>query len=92
LDTFSFEWDAWKNKENIKKHKISFDLAQRAFLDPKRIIMEDEDHSNIEKRYFCFGKIEGNVVTIRFTYRDNKIRLFDAGYWRKGRRLYEEEN
>lgn len=29
-----FEWDEEKDKENQKKHGISFALAQHAFLDP----------------------------------------------------------
>ena len=29
---------------------------------------------------------------VRFTYRGETIRIIGAGYWRKGRRLYEKEN
>jgi hypothetical protein len=32
-----FEWDEAKDRENQKKHKVSFSLAQHAFLDPRRI-------------------------------------------------------
>ncbi len=85
-----FEWDDEKKKINIAKHDISFFEAQRAFLDPNRILAEDLEHSGSEKRYYCFGKIDENVVTVRFTYRDQIIRIFGAGYWRKGRRIYEE--
>jgi uncharacterized DUF497 family protein len=28
-----FEWDSKKEIENIKKHKVSFSIAQHAFLD-----------------------------------------------------------
>ncbi len=28
-----FEWDSAKNKENIRKHGVSFDEAQTVFLD-----------------------------------------------------------
>lgn len=50
----TFEWDEDKNKQNVKKHEVSFYQAQQAFLDPSRIIAEDLEHSKIEKRYFCF--------------------------------------
>ena len=40
-----FEWDAEKDRENQEKHNVSFSLAQYAFLDPKRIIVEDSNHS-----------------------------------------------
>ena len=88
----NFEWDEKKNKENIKKHGISFDEAQKAFLDPKRIFYRDKEHSINEERYFCFGKLGKEIVTVRFTYRGKIIRIFGAGYWRKGKRIYEEEN
>lgn len=88
-----FEWDEAKDKTNIKKHGISFYAAQYAFSDPNRVIAEDLDHSDsIEKRYFCFGKVEGEIVTVRLTIRNNKIRIIGAGYWRKGKRIYEKEN
>jgi len=34
----TFEWDESKNQLNKKKHKVSFEIAQIAFADPKRII------------------------------------------------------
>ena len=43
-----FEWDVNKNDTNIRKHGVSFFDAQQAFLDPKRIIAEDVEHSRIE--------------------------------------------
>lgn len=88
-----FEWDIKKDENNIKKHGVSFALAQLAFFDYKRIIYKDETHStNDEERYFCFGKVADGVLTVRFTHRNNKIRIFGAGYWRKGKITYEKEN
>ena len=29
-------------------------------------------------------------MTVRFTWRDGQIRIFGAGYWRKGRKIYEQ--
>lgn len=88
----TFEWDESKNLENQKRHRLSFELAQHAFLDPHRIIAEDITHSHDEKRYYCFGKVGEGVITVRFTYRSNKIRIIGAGYWRKGRKIYDNEN
>lgn len=85
-----FEWDSKKNQLNIEKHGVDFYDAQQAFLDTKRIIAEDLDHSRSEKRYFCFGKVSGRVITVRFTWRNNIIRIFGAGYWRKGKKIYDE--
>jgi uncharacterized DUF497 family protein len=86
----TFEWHEIKNQINIKKHNVSFFDAQKAFLDPNRIIAEDIEHSKNEKRYFCFGKIDEEILTVRFVYKDKIIRIFGAGYWRKGRRIYEK--
>ena len=87
-----FEWSAKKDKENQDKHGISFELAQYAFADPNRIIAEDLTHSQKEKRYYCFGKVGDGIVTVRFTYRVSVIRIIGAGYWRKGRKIYENQN
>ena len=87
-----FEWSAKKDKENQAKHGISFELAQYVFADPNRIIAEDLNHSQEEKRYYCFGKVGDGIVTVRFTYRVSVIRIIGAGYWRKGRKIYEYQN
>lgn len=88
----SFEWDEDKNVENLKKHGVNFETAQYAFIDPHRILAEDAGHSEKEKRYYIFGKVKGGVLTVHFTYRGNKIRIIGAGYWRKGKKIYEEQN
>jgi uncharacterized protein len=87
-----FEWDAAKDRVNRAKHGIDFERAQHAFLDPLRVIAEDIEHGGSEQRYFCFGRVEGAVMTVRFTWRDRKIRIFGAGYWRKGKAIYEKAN
>jgi uncharacterized DUF497 family protein len=92
VKTSNFEWDDAKDRSNQRKHGISFSLAQFAFLDERRVILEDLEHSNDEKRYYCLGKVGGGIMTVRFTYRENKIRIIGAGYWRKGKRIYEKEN
>ena len=92
MSTTRFEWDPTKDEENQRKHGVAFAVAQYAFADPARVIAEDTAHSGDEPRYFCFGRVGGGVLTVRFTYRRRVIRIFGAGYWRKGRRIYEEEN
>jgi uncharacterized DUF497 family protein len=88
----SFEWDETKDRINRAKHGVSFALAQAAFFDPRRVIAADLAHSGSEPRYFCFGKVAAGIMTVRFTYRDGRIRIFGAGYWRKGRQIYEQQN
>jgi len=87
-----FEWDAKKNTENSRKHGVSFFEAQHAFSDPNRVIARDITHSTAqENRYFCFGKVSDGVLTVRFTYRNSVIRIFGAGYWRKGKLIYDRK-
>lgn len=88
----NFEWDEAKNLANQEKHGISFDEEQYAFFDRNRIIVEDNEHSKNEERFFCFGKVGAHIITVRFTYRNNKIRIFGAGRWREGKKRYEKEN
>ena len=87
-----FEWDNKKDAVNRNKHGVSFALAQVAFADPNRVILKDLEHSQDEQRYYCLGEVAEGVMTVRFTYRENVIRIFGAGYWRKGRKTYEKEN
>ena len=87
----AFEWDEAKNEENQSNHGISFLTAQRAFLDPHRVIVEDITHSTEEDRY-CMGLVDEGILTVRFTYRSNVIRIYGAGYWRKGKKIYEDKN
>ena len=89
----SFVWDCAKELANIDKHGVDFITAAKVFKDTKRKIYIDSKHSRKEERFFCIGKVEGKIVTVRFTYRVGKIRIFGAGYWRKGERYYyEKEN
>jgi len=92
MATVRFAWDPKKDLENREKHGVSFAEAQYAFADPRRVIAEDLSHSGREKRYYCFGKVGGGVLTVRFTYRGGVIRIFGAGYWRKGEAIYGREN
>ena len=87
-----FEWDPNKDLENQHKHGVAFTDAQYAFADPYRVIAEDANHSDQEQRYYCFGKVGGGILTVRFTYREDVIRIIGAGYWRKGKVIYEQEN
>ena len=69
-----------------------FALAQLAFADPWRVIAEDLGHSGDEERFYCFGMVWKGVLTVRFTYRGGVIRIIGAGYWRRGKKIYEREN
>ena len=92
LNKTRFEWDEDKDKANQAKHDVSFSEAQHAFLDPRRVIAEDVEHSGEEDRFYCMGRVGDGIMTVRFTYRGSVIRIYGAGYWRKGKKVYEEKN
>jgi len=75
-----FDWDSAKDEENQRKHGVAFSEAILAFLDSNRAIARDFDHSLEEERFYCFGKVGDRVLTVRFTYRSEVIRIIGAGY------------
>jgi uncharacterized protein len=81
-----------KDELNQRKHGVSFAMAQLAFLDSNRVILEDLEHDDKEKRFYCIGSVSKGNMTVRFAYRNNKIRIIGSGYWRKGKKIYESEN
>ncbi len=55
LNGMLFEYDEEKNRQNIKKHGISFRSAARVFFDYDRIEFYDEENSTTEDRYDTIG-------------------------------------
>ncbi len=50
-----FEWDERKAATNLRKHRVSFEEAQTAFLDEEALVIEDPDHSATEDRFILLG-------------------------------------
>lgn len=89
----TFEWDHGKGLANQAKQGVSFGSSQYAFADNKRVILVDATHSTQdETRYDCIGKVGEGILTVRFTYRERRIRIFGAGYWRRGKQVHEEQD
>jgi hypothetical protein len=85
-----FEWDHAKARANFLKHGVTFETARLAFDDPGLVLAEDASHSAAEVRYFAFGRVHGGVLTVRFTIRQDRVRILGAGFWRRGRTFYEQ--
>jgi len=89
-----FEWDEDKNRENIKKHGVSFQEAQTVFLDENALRFFDPDHSRDEDRFIMLGmsfKLRVLVVCHCHRKNDTVIRIISArkadkheakNYWR----------
>jgi hypothetical protein len=54
-----FGWDPRKAAANLRKHNVSFDEAQTAFLDEEALVIEDPDHSDSEDRFILLGMSGG---------------------------------
>lgn len=80
----NFIWNMEKEALNVLKRGVDFRTAARVFTDPDLRLFVDSQHSREEDRLFCFGKVDERVLTVRFVYREGRIRIFGAGYWRKG--------
>ena len=77
LTKASFEWDEEKDRINFMKHGIHFRTAAKVFLDPKKMIREDEEHPE-ELRYDILGRV-GKILFVVCAFRDqNVIRMISA--------------
>ncbi len=85
-----FEWDPAKQKANLIKHGVAFDVARWAFGDPRRILLSTPGKSMIEPRYWCIGMVNGGILTVSFTLRVGCVRIINAGYFKKGKAIYEK--
>ena len=87
-----FEWDETKERENVRKHSVSFLEAVESFSDSLGFMLTDKKHSKTEERYYWIGKIAtGKVLTTRFTRRGDKIRIIGSAEWREYRKIYNEK-
>jgi uncharacterized protein len=61
--TIYFEWDADKAESNLRKHGVSFELAQRVFTDP-HVVMKQDRVEDGEMRWQTIGKVEGSLLLL----------------------------
>ena len=64
---FQFEWDEVKAAANLRKHRVSFDLASTVFQDPRLLTVADLEHGEAEERWFSVG-IASNGVPLSLVY------------------------
>ena len=73
-----FEWNDAKSADCFAKRGFDFAYVIRVFVDPKRMIRQDERKSYGEERYQLFGCIDERLFVIVFTYRGDAIRIISA--------------
>jgi uncharacterized DUF497 family protein len=89
-----FEWDAAKERENVKKHAVGFQEALTVFADPLARIFDDPDHSDDELRELIIGhSSRQRLLVVSFTERQSRTRIISAREaTTHERRDYEENN
>ena len=89
----TYEWDSRKAKENLRKHRVSFEEAATVFLDPLALTFLDPDHSDEEDREITIGvTTKPRVVFVSHCQRGDRIRIISARKaTRKERKQYEED-
>lgn len=76
---YNFEWDPAKARENLRKHKISFERASQIFLDALAISIPDEEHSEDEERWTTIGKNGGGTLLVLIhTFREIDAENFNV--------------
>jgi uncharacterized protein len=73
-----FEWDDAKAKSNKVKHDLSFEDASQVFFDPNHMIEASSRETDNEERFKVVGMVKGRILTLVFTYRDNRVRVISA--------------
>lgn len=88
----TFEWDPLKAKSNFWKHRVSFEEASTALLDPLSKTASDPNHSVEEYRFITFGmSARHRLLVVSYTERGEIIRLISARLaTRHEREIYEE--
>jgi uncharacterized protein len=72
-----FEWDSKKETENIRKHGVDFATASRIWDEPI-LEREDERRDYGETRILAFGKVDGRLMAVLYTWRGANHRIISA--------------
>lgn len=91
-----FEWSSDKAAANLKKHGVSFELAQTVFEDPSHLSVVDRKTTH-EERWVTLGlSTDGRTLLVVHTYvlmdpKDEVVRIISARKaTRKEREQYEK--
>ena len=81
MDAIDFSWDEGKNRENLRKHGISFEEASTAFSDENARLKHDPDHLQDEDRFILLGfSAKLWLIVVSHVYRQDgqQIRIVSA--------------
>ena len=72
-----FEWDEAKRLSNLRKHGIDFNDVSFV-LESDTVTVEDSRYAYGEQRFVMFGLLQGRVIAVVYTERDDSIRIISA--------------
>ena len=81
MNKIKFSWDDRKERENRRKHGVSFEEAATAFADENARLKHDPDHSREEDRFILLGfsaKLRMLVVVHAYRQDETEIRIISG--------------
>ena len=87
-----FNWDESNSQKNWILHKVSRSECEQIFFNEPLVIVDDEKHSQSEKRWYLLGQTDSvRLLFIVFTLRGELIRVISArDMHKKERSIYNE--
>jgi len=73
-----FEWDRAKSERCLRERGFAFADMLPAFVDPDHNVELDERFDYGEARFRLFGRVNGRLYVIVFTYRGEACRIISA--------------
>jgi uncharacterized protein len=73
-----FEWDDANAAANLRKHRISFQVATRVFDDLFALVEQDIGQEVGEERFLITGMVDGLIIVVVYTERGDRIRIISA--------------
>ncbi|MBI1976291.1 MAG: BrnT family toxin [Candidatus Omnitrophica bacterium] len=76
MESLEFIWDNRKDRQNQRKHGVSFEEAKTAFYDENARVIYDPDHSMEEDRFILLGLSAGlRILVVCHCYREKESRI-----------------
>lgn len=72
-----YQWDEAKRLANLRKHGVDF-IDVPAVFDGDILTVEDARYSYGEQRFVTFGLLQGRVIAIVHTEREDYSRIISA--------------
>ena len=73
-----FEWNRSKAKDNYAKYGVSFELTKEVFKDPFAVELLDDRKDYGEECFVIIGMVDGRVLYVAYTGREEAIRIISA--------------